>query len=79
MGYNIDTGGKGVLHDKISLKNGFWPQFFAMVVRKSGNLNKKVCWIFLHTFFLKKVIHTHLPINYVFYMLSTSKTFDLCI
>ena len=24
--------GKGVLHDKISLKNGFWPQFFAIFV-----------------------------------------------
>ena len=66
-----------MLHDKISLKNGFWPQFFAMVVRKSGNLNKKVCLIFLHIFF-KKVIHIHLPINLSF-TLSTSKTFDLCI
>ena len=58
MGYNIDTGGKGVLHDKISLKNGFWPQFFAMVVRNSGNLNKKVCWIFLHIFLKKSNSHS---------------------
>ena len=29
---NFHTSLKGVLHDKISLKNGFWPQFFAIVV-----------------------------------------------
>ena len=66
-----------MFQDKISLKNGFWPQFFAMVVTKIRKFKLKgMLDIFAH-FFLKR--NSHSFANKLSFTLSTSKTFDLSI